>query len=104
MDEYIHKHSASRGARAKVTTNIFIILIGALWLVALAWLVVFIVTLHGLRQQRFLLPTTNSRLTASDAPLVSILVPARNEENRVLADCIRSILAQDYGRFEVIAV
>lgn len=44
------------------------------------------------------------RLTASDAPLVSILVPARNEQDRVLEACIRSILAQDYGRFEVIAV
>jgi chlorobactene glucosyltransferase len=44
------------------------------------------------------------RLTESDAPLVSILVPARNEENRVLEACIRSILAQDYGNFEVIAV
>ena len=43
-------------------------------------------------------------MTASDAPLVSVLVPARNEQNRVLADCIRSILDQDYGRFEVIAV
>ena len=43
-------------------------------------------------------------MTASDAPLVSVLVPARNEQHRVLADCIRSILAQDYGRFEVIAV
>ena len=43
-------------------------------------------------------------MTASVAPLVSILVPARNEQDRVLADCIRSILAQDYGRFEVIAV
>ena len=35
---------------------------------------------------------------------MSILVPARNEEHRVLEKCIRSILAQDYGRFEVIAV
>jgi chlorobactene glucosyltransferase len=43
-------------------------------------------------------------LTKSDAPLVSILVPARNEEQRVLGSCIRSILAQDYGQFEVIAV
>ena len=35
---------------------------------------------------------------------MSILVPARNEEQRVLEPCIRSILAQDYGNFEVIAV
>ncbi|HET8781028.1 MAG TPA: glycosyltransferase family 2 protein [Pyrinomonadaceae bacterium] len=50
------------------------------------------------------LPTTKVRLTTRDAPLVSILVPARNEEQRVLEPCIRSILAQDYGNFEVIAV
>lgn len=80
------------------------ILIAALWLIALSWLVVLIITLRGLARRRSLLPATNLRLTASDAPLVSILVPARNEEHRVLADCIRSILAQDYGRFEVIAV
>lgn len=35
---------------------------------------------------------------------MSVLVPARNEEHRVLADCIHSILDQDYGRFEIIAV
>lgn len=78
--------------------------IAALWLIALSWLAVLILTLRGLARRRSLLPTPDSRLTASDAPLVSILVPARNEEHRVLADCIRSILAQDYGRFEVIAV
>lgn len=55
-------------------------------------------------RQRSLLETNNLRLTASDAPLVSILVPARNEQHRVLEHCIRSILAQDYGRFEIIAV
>jgi cellulose synthase/poly-beta-1,6-N-acetylglucosamine synthase-like glycosyltransferase len=34
-------------------------------------------------------------------PLVSILVPTYNEEVYV-ADCLRSILAQDYPNFEVI--
>ena len=82
----------------------FTILISVLWLVASVWFVVLLLTLYGLSRQRSLLPTTNLRLQASDAPLVSILVPARNEEHRVLESCIRSILAQDYGRFEVIAV
>ena len=76
----------------------------ALWFVAFVWLVIVFLTLHGLSSQRPLLATRNLRLTASDAPLVSILVPARNEEQRVLEMCIRSILAQDYGNFEVIAV
>lgn len=82
----------------------FTILIGALWFVAFVWLLIVLLTFHGLSRQRSLSATNNLRLTASDAPLVSILVPARNEEDRVLPDCIRSILAQDYGRFEVIAV
>jgi len=83
---------------------VFTILISALWLIAFAWLVTVVLTLHGLSRQKPLLATPNLRLTASDAPLVSILVPARNEQHRVLEDCIRSILAQDYGQFEVIAV
>jgi len=80
------------------------ILISALWFVALVWFVIIVLTIYGLSRQTSLLPTTSLRLTASDVPLVSILVPARNEEHRVLEACIRSILAQDYGRFEVIAV
>jgi chlorobactene glucosyltransferase len=73
-------------------------------LVAFTWLVSFILTLYSLSRQKSLLPATDLRLTASDVPLVSILVPARNEEHRVLEACLHSILAQDYGQFEVIAV
>ena len=36
-----------------------------------------------------------------DPPLVSILVPARNEEQNI-RDCVESLMAQDYPRFEVI--
>ncbi len=38
-----------------------------------------------------------------DAPLVSVLVPARNEAHNIAA-CIGSLLAQDYPSFEVIAL
>jgi len=38
-----------------------------------------------------------------NAPMVSIIVPARDEENNI-ERCIRSLLAQDYPRFEVIVV
>ncbi len=38
-----------------------------------------------------------------NAPMVSIIVPARDEEKNI-ERCIRSLLAQDYPRFEVIAV
>ncbi|HEX3184281.1 MAG TPA: glycosyltransferase family 2 protein [Pyrinomonadaceae bacterium] len=82
----------------------FTIFVGALWLVVLTWVVIVVLTARGLTRQRSLAPSSNLRLTESDAPLVSILVPARNEEHRVLEACIRSILAQDYGNFEVIAV
>lgn len=37
----------------------------------------------------------------SEAPLISVCVPARNEE-RNIRDCVESILAQDYPNFEVI--
>ena len=80
------------------------ILISSLWFIAFVWLVVVVLTLRGVSSQKSLTATDNLRLTASDAPLVSILVPARNEQDRVLEDSIRSILAQDYGRFEVVAV
>jgi chlorobactene glucosyltransferase len=84
--------------------NVLAMLAGVVWLIVFAWLVSMALTLYGLARQKLLLPTNHLPMTASDAPLVSVLVPARNEQNRVLADCIRSILAQDYGRFEVIAV
>jgi chlorobactene glucosyltransferase len=83
---------------------IITILISSLWLVAFVWLVILVLTLHGVSRQKVLLATNNRGLTASNAPLVSILVPARNEQDRVLEECIRSILAQDYGSFEVVAV
>jgi chlorobactene glucosyltransferase len=80
------------------------ILASLLWFVVLAWLISIVLTLYGLSRQKTLSPTGDLRLQATDAPLVSVLVPARNEEHRVLADCIHSILDQDYGRLEIIAV
>ena len=81
-----------------------VILTGLVWFIAFAWLISIVLTLYGLSRQKPLMPTSHPPVTASEAPLVSILVPARNEQHRVLADCIRSILAQDYERFAVIAV
>jgi chlorobactene glucosyltransferase len=85
-------------------SNVLAILTGVVWLIAFAWVVSIVLTLYGLSRQKPLLPTKHLRMTAPEMQLVSVLVPARNEGHRVLADCIRSILAQDYGRFEVIAV
>lgn len=39
-----------------------------------------------------------------DLPLVSLLLPARNEADRMLTACVRSLLAQDYPRCEIVAV
>ncbi len=50
------------------------------------------------------MPTNYRHLQSPDAPLVSVIVAARNEEHRVLKQSIRSLLAQDYGHFEIIAV
>lgn len=75
-----------------------------LWFVVFVWGANILVTLYGLSRQTLLSSTTDLRLTADDVPLVSVLVPARNEADRVLVESIASILAQDYGRFEVVAV
>src|ERR1044071_8844259 len=42
-------------------------------------------------------------LPPADAPLISVCVPARNEERNIRA-CLESILAQDYPNFEVIVL
>ena len=75
-----------------------------LWFIGFAWLVTILLTLYGFSRQRPLSPTNDLAFKANNVPLVSVLVPARNEEDRVLAESILSVLAQDYGRFEVIAV
>ena len=74
------------------------------WFIVLGWLVTLALTTYGLFRQQRLLPGEQPPTMASDVPLVSVLVPARNEEHRVLNECLESILAQDYPRFEVIAV
>lgn len=51
-------------------------------------------------------PKLNSHSYAvpqGEVPLVSVIIPARNEEQRVKA-CLEAVLAQDYPRFEVIVV
>lgn len=81
-------------------------LAGIAWVTAALWLVGAFLTLRGLSRQPSLAPVANDdeNLKQSDAPLVSVLVPARNEEKRVLGAAINSMLAQDYGNFEIVAV
>lgn len=76
-----------------------------LWATVLLWLVGFVLTLRGIVAQRPLAPAPPSVVpSAASAPLVSVLIPARNEEHRVLRACLLSILNQDYPALEIIAV
>src|SRR5438067_1158020 len=74
------------------------------WTGTLFWLLAALITLRALGRGKPLRAAPNKELMNGNAPLISILVPARNEEGRVLPQCIRSILEQDYEHFEVIAV
>ena len=47
--------------------------------------------------------TVTTDLSSNDFPFLSVIVPARNEEANI-ENCIRSLLAQNYPHFEVIAI
>lgn len=70
--------------------------------VAVFWLIVIY---RWSRRPGKRLPTVSASQTyeLDNPPLVSIIVPARNEED-CIGTCIKSLLAQDYPRFEIIAV
>ena len=46
---------------------------------------------------------TDSDAPIKEAPLVSIIIPARNEEDNII-ECLESVFAQDYPRMEVLVV
>lgn len=73
------------------------------WICAVGWLGFAGIALYGLAQRKPLPATPVSQLTINP-PLVSILLPARNEAHRVLSQALASILSQDYKQIEVIAV
>jgi len=56
-----------------------------------------ILNLRSLRR-----PDVNSRMP-EPAPLVSVLIPARNEEENI-ENCLRSLRMQDYANFEIIVL
>lgn len=70
-----------------------VILFGLLW--ALGMVLANVVCFTGLKPAPPPVP--------EDAPLVSILVPARNEARNIEA-CVSSLLAQDYPNFELIVL
>jgi len=62
-----------------------------------------LVAVHRLGGRRFGKRSNRFDLQPEKLPRVSVLVPARNEE-RNIARCVRSLLAQDYADFEVIVL
>ena len=74
--------------------------LGALgWFLAAVWIVRCV--RGGLSYRRT--PRIRTRPPPSGAPLVSILVPAKNEE-RNIRECLGTLLGQDYPSIEVIAI
>ncbi|PYI52994.1 glycosyltransferase [Paenibacillus flagellatus] len=64
------------------------------------WLATLAAALGGLRRIPALPPARELR---RDPPLVSVIIAAKEEE-AAIADTVRSLLQQDYPRFEIIAV
>jgi len=62
-----------------------------------------VILLNTLANLLFFRKPKASVIPNDELPFISILVPARNEESNIEA-CIRSLLAQNYPNFEVIAL
>jgi len=75
---------------------LFGVAVTALWIAAFFW------TLYLLKNLKPL--ESHKGFEADKSVMVSIIVPARNEANRVLEKSILSMLAQDYKNFEVIVL
>lgn len=71
----------------------------ALW--SLPWILPQVITYFRLRNSRSL--EDESAAAPPDPPLVSVIVPARNEAHNI-ARCVRSILTTTYPRLELIVV
>jgi len=57
---------------------------------------------YQMRRTRFLTPDCPG-VEGEEAPLISIMVPAKDEASTI-AECLESLLAQDYPNFEVLVV
>lgn len=85
-----------------LTTISFYLLFSVLWATFILWLTAIFWTRGELNE---LTPLRDKNLCLLEKePRVSILLPARNEEKRVLTDCVSSLVAQDYENFQIIAV
>ena len=75
-----------------------------LWYNSIIAVILFIILLNFIKNlSEFRLLSSYKLTPNSEKPFVSILVPARNEE-RNIARCINSLIAQDYENFEIIVL
>ena len=80
-----------------VSLTIFILQISILF-----WLVYFVIdSIRSITKVPKLLPVTH--MLIFDFPLVSIILPARNE-GKYIEKCLKSLLSQDYPNCEIIAI
>lgn len=66
------------------------------------WPIRYVVLKFILHQSRPLTPDS-PRLEEADPPLISAIIPAKDEE-RTLDECLNSVRAQDYPRLEILVV
>ncbi len=82
-------------------------LLAALVLVLLSWIWLFIRSVHSHMNTPIIKNSPNivieNRKHNFNRPFVSVIVPARNEEDNI-EKCLLSILTQEYSNFEVVAV
>ncbi len=67
-----------------------------------AWPIRYLVLKYILNKTEFLTPGA-PRLDAADAPLVTAIIPAKDEE-LTLADCLTSVCAQAYPHLEILVI
>ncbi|MEX2286022.1 MAG: glycosyltransferase [Planctomycetaceae bacterium] len=79
-----------------------ILLLAAYGVLVLSALSRHLVCSYQIRRTRFLTPHC-PRIDSGNAPLVSIMVPAKDEAAHI-EGCVRSLLAQEYPNFEVLVV
>jgi chlorobactene glucosyltransferase len=70
-------------------------------LISLGWLYALFRSLRAMRRKRYELDSESPK--ASVGPLISIVIPARNEERNIEA-CVLSAIEQDYEKIEVIVL
>jgi chlorobactene glucosyltransferase len=83
-------------------TAVQILLLIFAWATVFLWLAAFFWTRRELRELKF--PAAADFSLIAISPRVSILLPARNEEQRILPYCLQSLLEQNYSNFEIIAI